>query len=81
MLLVQVKKYFETVNSDEINTEHYSSMQISPVHIHKNKICHKEAIIALGDELLTYLRHDGSAGIELPEYVPAVSSERAVVEH
>jgi len=81
MLLVQVKKYFETVNSDEINTEHYSSMQISPVHIHKNKICHKEAIIALGDELLTYLKPEGPAGVEIPEYVPVASSERAVVEH
>jgi len=81
MLLVQVKKYFETVNSDEINTEHYSSMHISPVHIHKNKICHKEAIIALGDELLTYLKSDGPAGIEIPEYTPVTPSERAFVEH
>lgn len=78
MLLVQVKKYYESINCDEVLTERYDNLKISPVHIHKNKICHKEAILTLGDELVGYIR---SRGMPAVEYLPGAGSEEVAVEH
>jgi len=55
MLMIHIKKYSENITNQEIPTKHYDSLEISPVHIHKNKKCHKEAILALGDEIVTQL--------------------------
>jgi len=68
MLLVHVKKYYESTNNEEIMAENYTSLSISPVHIHKNKICHKEAILSLGDELVQYVRSKGLASMEYSEF-------------
>lgn len=56
MLLVHLKKYEEGVAQEEIPTIAYNSLKISPVHIHKNKICHKNAILSLSNELVDYFR-------------------------
>ena len=55
MLMIHIKKYYENITNQEISTKHYDSLEISPVHIHKNKKCHKEAILALGGEIVTHL--------------------------
>ncbi|MCX6699727.1 MAG: UPF0058 family protein [Methanomicrobiales archaeon] len=56
MLMVHIKKYYENITNDEIPTERYDALEVSPVHIHKNKKCHKDAILALGDEIVTHVR-------------------------
>ena len=56
MLMVHIKKYYENITNDEIPTGRYSALEISPVHIHKNKKCHKDAILALGDEIVAHVR-------------------------
>lgn len=56
MLFVHVKKYYETTNSEEVPTEQYDTLHISPVHIHKNKRSHKEAILVLGQEIVDHIR-------------------------
>ena len=57
MLMIHIKKYYEGMNNDEIRTERYSSLEISPVHIHKDKKAHKDAILTLGDEIVTHIHH------------------------
>ncbi len=56
MLFVHVKKYYETATSEEVPTERYDTLHISPVHIHKNKKSHKEAILILGQEIVDHIR-------------------------
>ena len=56
MLMVHIKKYYENITNDEIPTERYNSLEISPVHIHKNKKCHKDAILALGGEIVSHVK-------------------------
>jgi len=56
MLFVHVKKYYETATSEEVVTERYDTLHISPVHIHKNKKSHKEAILVLGQEIVDHIR-------------------------
>jgi hypothetical protein len=74
MLMIHIKKYSENITHHDIPTERYDSLEISPVHIHKNKKCHKEAILALGDEIVTHL-HSRNQLMKV-EMVP----EKAVVE-
>ncbi len=78
MLLVQVKKYYETIDNEEIKTAKYDKLNISPVHIHKNKICHKEAILALGEELVNYIHQTHSQAVE---YSAGSASEEVAVEN
>lgn len=68
MLFVHVKKYYESTYGDEVCTAGYDAFSISPVHIHKNKSCHKEAILTLGDELVSYLKSKGLASLDYQEY-------------
>ena len=56
MLMVHIKKYYENITNDEIPTGRYSALEISPVHIHKNKKCHKDAILALGNEIVAHVK-------------------------
>ena len=51
--MMHIKKYYENITNDEIPTKRYTALEISPVHIHKNKKCHKDAILTLGDEIVT----------------------------
>ncbi|WP_300035964.1 UPF0058 family protein [Methanospirillum sp.] len=56
MLFVHVKKYYETTTSEEVPTDQYDTLHISPVHIHKNKRSHKEAILVLGQEIVDHIK-------------------------
>ncbi len=77
MLLVHVKKYYESITGEEINTEHYTALNISPVHIHKNKISHKRAILTLGNEIVQHIRTHHNP---LIKYHPEVPPEKIATE-
>jgi hypothetical protein len=77
MLMIHIKRYFETVTSEEIPTKHYNSLEISPVHIHKNKKCHKDAILTLGDEVVTHIRGSHPMAVE---YAPEVATEKVAAD-
>ena len=55
MLMIHIKKYYEGITSEEICTERYNSLEISPVHIHKDKKAHKDALLTLGDEIVSHI--------------------------
>jgi hypothetical protein len=55
MLLFLVKMYCRDNIHDEIPTERYDSLGISPSHIHKDKIAHREALFTLGDEIVSHI--------------------------
>lgn len=55
MLMIHIKKFYESITNEEIPAERYHALTISPVHIHKNKKCHKDAILALGEEIVTHI--------------------------
>ncbi len=57
MLMIHIKKYYEGVSNEEIGTERYNSLEISPVHIHKDKKAHKDALLTLGDEIVSHIHH------------------------
>ncbi|NYT05195.1 MAG: hypothetical protein GKC04_02295 [Methanomicrobiales archaeon] len=78
MLLVHVRKYYEGITGEEISTDQYDMLAISPVHIHKNKICHKKAILTLGEELVSHIRHNRSPVVD---YATESASEEIAVEH
>ncbi|WP_421908057.1 UPF0058 family protein [Methanolacinia petrolearia] len=78
MLLVHVKKYYESVRNEDVLTTHYDELNISPVHIHKNKVCHKEAILTLGKELVGYLQNEQ---IQNVGYAPGTGTEEVAVEY
>ncbi len=56
MLFIHVKKYYENITSEEVQTDRYNTLHISPVHIHKNKKSHKEAILVLGQEIVDHMK-------------------------
>jgi hypothetical protein len=77
MLLIHIKKYYENTTGDDVLTGRYDSLLISPVHIHKNKISHKKAILTLGDELVEHIRaHQNS----LINYHVETPSEKIAIE-
>jgi len=78
MLMIHIKKYYEGITEDEIPTNRYNSLKISPVHIHKNKKCHKDAILALGDEIVTHIRGQKLVSVK---YTSEAASERVAAEH
>lgn len=78
MLLVHVKKYYEEITGNEIKTENYNCLSISPVHIHKNKINHKKAILTIGEEIVSHLRINH---MPMMEYATDTQSEEIAVEH
>ena len=78
MLLVHVKKYYESINGEEVPTGKYDSLAISPVHIHKNKILHKKAILTLGEEIV---HHIGVHQAPMVRYSPDLGSEKVAAEH
>ncbi|MEG3055340.1 MAG: UPF0058 family protein [Methanoculleus sp.] len=77
MLLVHIRKYYEGTTGEEVPTDQYDALHISPVHIHKNKISHKKAILTLGGEVVQHIRshYDPCTG-----HHHDVSSERVVTE-
>ncbi|WP_349238270.1 UPF0058 family protein [Methanoculleus sp. 7T] len=78
MLLVHVKKYYEGTTGEEIPTDQYDALHISPVHIHKNKISHKKAILTLGGEIVQHIRANHNPYIG---YQQEIQSERVATEH
>ena len=71
MLMFNLKRYLEGTGNDEILTERYNSLQISPFHIHKDKQAHKEAVLTLGDEIISHIRKPALPVVtSLPEMVP-----------
>jgi len=76
MLLVHVKKYYETVYGQEFRTDVYDEMSISPVHIHKNKVCHKKAILTLGKEIVENIKENRPSVVDYSQ-----RSEEVIVEH
>jgi len=78
MLMIHIKKYYEGITNDEIPTHRYSSLAISPVHIHKDKKAHKEALLVLGDEIVSYLH-----GHRMPvvTYSSTAASPRVAAGH
>lgn len=61
MLMVQVKKYYESTSGSTVNTEEYDALSISPIHIHKNKNLHRVALLTLGNEIVADMKsHTGS---------------------
>ncbi|MBP7120148.1 MAG: UPF0058 family protein [Methanolinea sp.] len=78
MLMIHIKKYYETITNNEIPTKRYNSLEISPVHIHKNKKCHKDAILALGDEIVNHIRDSRMVPVR---YTSDTASETVAAEH
>ena len=78
MLMIHIKKYYEGITSEEIPTNRYNSLAISPVHIHKYKKAHKEALLVLGDEIVTHIH-----GNRMPvvTYSSSAASTRVAAEH
>jgi hypothetical protein len=78
MLMIHIKKYYEGVTSEEIGTDRYNSLEISPVHIHKDKKAHKDALLTLGDEIVTHIH-----GRRLPvvNYSSESASTKVAAEH
>lgn len=56
MLLVQIKKYYDHINSTSMPTDEYDALGVSPMHIHKNKEMHRAAVMTLGNELVATMR-------------------------
>jgi hypothetical protein len=55
ILMFQIRTYFEGLTHDEIRTERYNSLAISPLHFHKGKKAHKDALLTLGDEITSHI--------------------------
>jgi hypothetical protein len=55
MLLIQVRKCCESIANDQMPSERYNSLDVSPLHIHKEKKAHKDALLTLGGEIVTHI--------------------------
>jgi hypothetical protein len=78
MLMIHIKKYYESITGDEIETKRYASLEISPVHIHKNKKCHKDAILTLGEEIVGHIQANRQVMVD---YGREVRTGQVAVEH
>ncbi|NMA10223.1 UPF0058 family protein [Methanoculleus chikugoensis] len=78
MLLVHIRKYYESTTGEDVPTDQYNALHISPVHIHKNKVTHKKAILTLGGEIIHHIRANHNPYIE---YHADFQSERIATEH
>lgn len=78
MLLVHIRKYYESTTGEDVTTDQYNTLRISPVHIHKNKVTHKKAILTLGNEIVQHIRTNHNPYIE---YHADFSSEQIATEH
>ena len=55
MLMAHIKKYYEGITKEEIRTERYDALEISPIHIHKGKNAHRDALLTLRDEIVFHI--------------------------
>jgi hypothetical protein len=77
MLMVQIKKYYEFTSGNIVSTTEYDSMQISPIHIHKNKNLHRLALLTLGNEIVTAINTHKKTQTAFPQD----SGTNAIAEH
>jgi hypothetical protein len=78
MLMVHIKKFYETTTGESVDTSRYVGLEVSPVHIHKNKKSHKEALLVLGEEIVGSMRDQKRQVFDMgAEPVP----ETVAVEH
>ena len=80
MLMVHIKKYYEGITNEEIGTERYTSLEISPVHIHKDKKAHKEALLTLGGEIVAHI-HGHRVRAMNNSFETAPATTQVAVEH
>jgi len=78
MLMVHIKKYFEHISGEPVTTERYDALYVSPVHIHKNKKLHKDALLILGDEIVSQVR---SHTTPVVDYSSEMLVETIAIEH
>src|SRR5665647_3492424 len=78
MLMIHIKKYCEHITNDEIHSERYGSLEISPGHIHKDKKAHKDALLTLGDEIVTHIH---GRNFPVGNYSSDTASTKVAAEH
>lgn len=78
MLLVHIRKYYENGGDGELPANRYEDLSITPVHIHKNKKCHKEAILTLGDEIVDHIRAKRPIMVD---YTTEIGPKQIAIEH
>jgi len=78
MLLVLIRTYSRENFNDEILTERYDSLEISPSQIHKDKMAHKEALFTLGDEILSPIHR---RKVPVIQYFHEITSIPVAAEH
>jgi hypothetical protein len=78
MLMIHIKKYYEGITHEEIQTDRYASLEISPVHIHKDKKAHKDALLTLGDEIVTHIH---GKPLHVVNYSSEAASPKVAAEH
>jgi hypothetical protein len=66
ILMVHIKKFCESISNNEIPSERYKSLDISPFHLHKEKNAHKIALLTLSDEIVTHLHKQSMQVINFP---------------
>jgi hypothetical protein len=78
MLMIHIKKYYEGITGEEVVTERYNTLEISPVHIHKDKKAHKDALLTLGEEIVSHIH-----GHSMPvvNYSVETASPKVAAEH
>jgi len=54
-LMVHIKTYLENITSEEIPSERYTLLGTTTSHLHKDKKAHKDALLTLGDEIVTHI--------------------------
>jgi hypothetical protein len=55
VLMIHIKNYYKGFTNEDIQTERYTSLGISPSHIHKDKNAHKNALLTLGSEIVSHI--------------------------
>lgn len=76
MLLVQIKKYYEHINHTIVDTGEYDALDISPMHIHKNKNLHRVAVMTLGNEIVSTMQASmGSTSVSSENQQEAITAE------
>lgn len=61
-LMAQIKRHFEYMGMD-YEFRHYNSLAISPLHVHRSKAEHKQAIFVLGNDLASIISKDELSGV------------------
>ena len=53
--MIHIKTYLENITNQEIRSERYNSLGTTTNHLHKDKKAHKDALLTLGDEIVTHI--------------------------